>query len=75
VIYNTVVLERYPLNGGRAECEQAERHITQYVALFLVFAKKSNSLTNMNKEDVWYELSCAVGDAIHNLRSALDHIA
>jgi len=30
---------------------------------------------SLEPADVWYELSCVVGDSIHNLRSALDHVA
>ncbi len=60
-------------------------HSERYKALFKDFIKNNSFATigpprpgeasTLGADDVWPELSCAMGDAIHNLRSTLDHIA
>jgi hypothetical protein len=80
---------KYPLNGAWAKHEQAEKHYQRYIALFHAYAERTPFTTipeddtpdlqdasdSLGPGDVWHELSCAAGDTIHNLRSALDHVA
>jgi len=76
----------YPLKGVWAKYEQAARHLQHYKDCYKDFATSndfavlvSNQTVEpkgaLRPEDVWPELSCVVGDCIHNLRSALDHVA
>lgn len=83
----TVQHKRHPLHGAWAKYEQAAHHSERYQGLFKSFiASNAFSVTasadtdaddrpSLGRDDVWHELSCAIGDAIHNLRSALDHVA
>lgn len=78
--------KRHPLRGAWAKYNQAVEHSERYEALLKDFiannsfaimgpAQPGEDTATLGPDDVWPELSCAMGDAIHNLRSALDHIA
>lgn len=77
---------RHPLLGAWAKYEQAAQHSERYQDLFKEFiasnpfsvlgaAQEDEDSASLRPADVWHELSCVVGDSIHNLRSALDHVA
>jgi hypothetical protein len=76
---------QHPLRGAYAKCERAVEHHDRCLELFGEFIQNhSFSIADtdpgapsgrLGSETVWTEISCVVGDAIHNLRAALDHVA
>jgi hypothetical protein len=82
----TATRKRHPLLGAWAKYGQAAQHSERYQDLFNEFiasnpfsvlgaAQEDKYSASLGPADVWHELSCAAGDSIHNLRSALDHVA
>jgi hypothetical protein len=81
--------QRYALRGAWTKVENAERHLEQFEKLFQEFARSVSFARivhpgedlpdalddGFGPDDVWDELSCNVGDCVHNLRCALDHAA
>jgi hypothetical protein len=75
-----------PLAGAWAKHRQAAQHLQSYKDLFKDFIRSNNFAVlgsqrageqnpSLAPDDVWPEISCVVGDCVHNLRSALDHVA
>src|SRR5579885_274563 len=76
------------LRGVRAKIERAKHHVGDLQVLEAAF-RQSNSYRFVAEKDAKsgytrfrveirdhlpYEFSCVIGDAIHNLRTALDHL-
>jgi hypothetical protein len=73
--------ERHQLLGAHIKLDRATKHITDFQKLSIEFFKSYRGAAEENEDGRFWgcpsgaELYCAAGDAIHNMRSALDHVA
>jgi hypothetical protein len=72
--------ERHPLLGAQIKINRASKHITDFQKFSIEFFKSYSAQEHEDETTLWNypggeELYSTAGDAIHNMRSALDHVA